>query len=252
MIKIENQENLKLIKASVSEFTSSITYCEHQIPFYIQGIRPSKKLHTSEGSAAHKLEQVLERETTTLVPMSDAQMADVTYDFELIRDNIFTRMLYPFQIGQQNISVVLNGRADKIMRSNGTLIVQDDKFPGDVSRYEERSQPYDGDKLQVLVYLNSKFNHKGMWDESAWFDIPHQQKEWIICVKDKNNGNKPCKTFRSLQSADDMSYLSSSIERFAKLVLEMEGRRHHNRATICAACGFVDQCRFRLVTPPSS
>jgi hypothetical protein len=123
-------------------------------------------------------------------------------DIELARENIFTRLLMPTKIGQQQVLILLFGRADKIFLHKQTLIVQDDKFPTNLQKYEERFEPYPDQMLQALTYLNSKFTPNGSWNPEEWFEIPHKEKAWIIQIRDKNNKNKRFRIFKGVQTEE--------------------------------------------------
>ena len=64
-------------------------------------------------------------------------------------------LLFRLNFQHHNIVVSLSGRIDKILRVDGTLIVQDDKFVAKPHVYDSKTQPYPGQLLQVLTYLNS-------------------------------------------------------------------------------------------------
>ena len=223
-------------------------YCEHKIPFHIEGIRPPPSAETIQGTMSHASEEKLEKEQFEFVPISQEDLADITQDIEFARENINTRLLIPIDLGPQQTAVLIHGRADKIMRNAKTLIVQEDKFPANLQKYLVRFEPFDDQKLQALTYLNSKFSDSASMDPDEWFDIPHNEKSWIIQIRDKSNGNKPFKIFKGVQNDAAQDYLASSIQRFARLVLQKEERQHHNMPSRCRPCRLFDQCEFRLDT----
>ncbi len=63
-----------------------------------------------------------------------------------------------------------------------------------------RFEPFDDQKLQALTYLNSKFADNTSMNPDDWFDIPHNEKSWIIQIRDKNNDNKSFKIFKGVQN----------------------------------------------------
>ncbi len=164
MITIDQQEELTLIKANVTEFSDSLGYCEHKIPFYLEGIKASPSPETIKGTVAHKQEERFEKEHFEFVPITHQELVDINRDIEFARENIFTRLLFPTKIGQQFVFLLLFGRADKVYRHKQTLIVQDDKFPTNLQKYQERFEPYPDQILQALTYLNSKFTPNGSWN----------------------------------------------------------------------------------------
>jgi len=246
MITINEGKKFTLIKANVTDFSDSLGYCEHKIPFYMKGIKAPPSPETIKGTAAHKQEEEFEKEHFKFVPITHAELVDMNRDIELARENIFIRLLVPTNIVQQQVLILLFGRADKIFRYKQTLIVQDDKFPTNLKKYEERFEPYPDQILQALTYLNSKFTPNGSWNPDEWLEIPHKEKAWIIQIRDKNNGNKPFRIFKGVQTEEATMFLQSSLARFAMLVLGKEERIHHNKPDKCAPCRYFDKCQFRL------
>ena len=246
MIKVRENRNSTLITATVTDFPNSIGYCEHKIAFFIQGIKPQKTQFVIQGYKAHTQEEHFEKEHFKFVPISTIELADMTRDVEFAREDIFTRLLFRPNAGQNNVLLLLYGRTDKIFRSKETLVVQDDKFPTNLQKYQERFEPYIDQKLQALVYLNSKYTENGSFSPDEWFEIQHKEKEWVIQIRDRNNGNKPFKIFKGSQNKEALTFLYGNPVRFTKLVLSMEDPRHHNNPDKCALCGFFDHCQFRL------
>lgn len=246
MIKIEENGKITLIRSTVSDFCDSMGYCEHKIPFHIEGVKPPPSIETMQGSAAHEAEEEYEKENFEFVPITEKELNDVSNDVEFPRENIFTRLLFPVKIKTKNIALLIHGRADKVFRSNGTLYVQDDKFPTNLAKYNEMFEPFDDQKLQALTYLHSSFTDTGSFNPDEWFDIPHSNKGWIIQIRDKRNDNKPYKIFKGVHNKNSEMFFLSSLQRFALLTLGMEERRHHNIAAKCKPCRLFDQCQFRL------
>jgi hypothetical protein len=245
MIKIERNEKLTILYSTVTDFADSMGYCEHKIPFYMEGIKVPT-LQTIQGAKAHQEEEKIEKEKFVMVPITEEELVDISKDVEFAREKIFTRLLLPLAIGNENVVLLLHGRADKVLRNGQTLIVQDDKFPYNIKKYDERFEPFDDQKLQALAYLNSKFSDDGSLDPKYWFDIPHKEKAWIIQIRDRNNGNKPYRIFKGIQNEHAFTFLSSAIKRFASLVLDIEEKRHHNVPAKCKPCGYFEKCQFRL------
>jgi len=246
MIKIEENDKLTLIRSTVSNFCDSMGYCEHKIPFHIEGVRPPPSVETLQGTAAHEAEEEYEKENFEFVTITEEDLSDVSNDVEFPRENIFTRLLFPIQVGSKKIVLLIHGRADKIFRSQGTLYVQDDKFPTNLAKYNDRFEPFDDQKLQALTYLHSQFTDEGSFNPDDWFEIPHNDKSWIIQIKDKRNDNKPFKIFKGIHNKSSEKFFTSSLHRFALLTLDLEERNHHNITAKCKPCRFFDQCQFKL------
>ena len=69
--------------------------------------------------------------------------------------------------------------------ADGTLIVQDDKFVAKPQTYDSKTQPYPGQLLQVLTYLNSNYSSKRRASPDDYFDMPHTQKQWQLRICDR-------------------------------------------------------------------
>ena len=246
MIKIEKDDNLTLIQSTVSDFCDSMGYCEHKIPFHIEGIKPPPNIETIQGTKAHEKEEEFEKENFEFKPITAEELTDMTRNVEFPREDIFTRFIYPIKVGDSKINVLLHGRADKVFRKGQTLFVQDDKFPTNLDKYDERFEPYDDQKLQALTYLHSRFTNDGSFNPDDWFEIPHKEKAWIIQIRDKKHDNKPYRIFQGIHNEKSESFFKTSLERFALLTLGLEERNHHNIAAKCNPCRFFDQCEFRL------
>ena len=245
MIKIIPQDNQTIIYAAVTDFSDSLGYCEYKVPIFIKGIKAPPTLATIESAQAHKEEEEYEKEHVEFVELTPQQLVNPKQNIEFLREDIFTRLLYPLKLSKQNVLVSLFGRTDKIKRFDQTLVVQDDKFTANPQRYDNRKEPYPDQLLQVLTYLNSTYSNTGGNDPNDWFDIPHKQKQWILRICDKNT-KKPYKTFNQIQDPFQLQFLHSNIERFASIALEIQEPKHHNIPAKCDPCRFKNDCEFAL------
>lgn len=245
MIKIKQIDDQTVIFSAVTDFTDSLGYCEHKIPIFIKGIKAPQTQATIDGSKAHKSEEEYEKEHVELVEVTEQQIKEPTHDIEFPREDIYTRLLTPLKISQNNVTVSLFGRTDKIKRSGQTLVVQDDKFVANPQSYQYRKEPYPDQLLQVLTYLNSTYSNSGSSNPEDWFEIPHKQKEWFVRICDKNT-KQPYKVFNHVQDQFYFQFLKDNIERFARLALELEERKHHNIQAKCNACRYKYDCEFAL------
>ena len=141
--------------------------------------------------------------------------------------------------------VSLSGRIDKIMRVDGTLIVQDDKFVARPQTYDSKAQPYPGQLLQVLAYLNSNFSSKRRASPDDYFEMPHTQKQWELRICDRKT-KEPHKTFSEVQDSFSFHYLHSSLETFASIAVNLSEPEHHDNKRKCDACNLKGVCEFRL------
>ena len=131
------------------------------------------------------------------------------------------------------------------MRVDGTLIVQDDKFVARPQVYDSKTQPYPGQLLQVLTYLNSNFSSKRKASPDDYFDMPHTQKQWELRICDRKT-KEPHKTFSEIQDSFSLHYLHSSLETFASIAANISEPEHHNNKRKCDACNLKSVCGFRI------
>ena len=141
--------------------------------------------------------------------------------------------------------VLLSGRIDKILRVGGTLVVQDDKFVAKPQIYDQKTQPYPGQLLQVLTYLNSNFSSTRTKNPDDFFEMPHTEKKWQIRICDRET-REPYKIFSEFQDSFSLHYLHTSLEKFASISLGITEPVHHNRKAKCNACNLKSSCEFRL------
>ncbi len=245
MIEIEQTlEGKPLIMSSVSDFCGAMGYCELRIKHYLKGIKPPQTQITIDGIKSHEKEEVYEKEHFTFEPVSEEGLKDLTKDIEFAREGIFTRYQRELSFGNEKFSLLLYGRADKVMRSNGTLIVEDSKYPASKAKYLVKYEPFDDQKLQTLLYLNSTYSETGSFKENDSFEISCQKRAWIINIKDKST-LESIKIFQGFQTMEAEHFLEAKINRFALLALGKLAPDHHNNAKKCQSCRFTD-CEYIL------
>jgi hypothetical protein len=205
-VKKTAKGNLQII-SSVTDFCDSMGYCEFKIKHLLKGIKLPQTKVTLEGTEAHEKEVAFEKEHFTFVPINPNQLADINRDVEFAREGIFTRFLIKMRIGDRTLFMLIVGQADKILRSKRTLIVEETKYPDTIQKYLEKPEPFDDQKLQTLLYLNSLYTENGSLNPKDWFPIPHEEKAWIINVKDKKTGES-VKIFRGVQTEEALEFLS--------------------------------------------
>ena len=245
MIKINRDDDVTFISAAVTDFADSLGYCEYKIPLSIQGVKPKPSKSLIQGTKAHKAEEKYEQEHVELEPVSVEQIEDKEEDIEFARENIYSTLLMPFEFPSENALLSLSGRIDKILRVDETLIVQDDKFAGNPQKYDEKTQPYPSQLLQVLTYLNSSFSSKRSRNPEDFFEMPHTQKKWQIRICDRKT-REPYKIFSEFQDAFSLHYLHTSLEKFARIALEINDPEHHNSSPKCNACNLKTVCDYRI------
>ena len=247
MIRIRELPNGNyMIATSVSEFCSSMGYCELRIKHFLEGRKPPQTQITIEGTKAHEEEEKFEKEHFEFVPISPDELADINRDIEFAREDIYTRFLTELEYGNKKVGMLIFGRADKVLRSKGTLIVEDTKFPYNIQRYVEKiTEPYDDQKLQTLLYLNSLFTDNGSLNPDDWFSIAHNKKAWIINIKDKKTGES-VKIFRGIQTKVAEEFLNEKLGKFALVVLGVKEPEHHNSIRKCRSCRSFDDCEYKI------
>jgi len=245
LIKINRENNVTLLAASVTDFADCLGYCEYKIPLSIQGVKPKPSQSLILGTKAHHAEEKYEQEHVELEPVSVQQIEDKQEDIEFARENIYSTLTIPFEFPSENVLVSLSGRIDKILRIDETLIVQDDKFSGRPQIYDNKTQPYPSQLLQVLAYLNSNYSAKRSKDPEDFFEMPHTQKKWEIRICDRKT-REPYKVFSELQDSFSLHYLHTSLEKFASISLEISNPEHHNSKPKCDACNLKSFCEYRM------
>ena len=245
MIKINKESDITFLNASVTDFADSLGYCEYKIPLSIKGVKPRPTQALIQGTKAHHAEERYEAEHVELEPVTITEIKDETRDVEFARENIYSTLTIPFEFPNDNVLLSLSGRIDKIMRVDGTLIVQDDKFAGKPQVYDSKTQPYPSQLLQVLTYLNSTFSAKKSKKPEDVFEMPHTQKQWQIRICDRKT-REPYKIFSEVQDAFSLHYLHSSLETFAKIALNITEPAHHDSVSKCNACNLKSFCDFKI------
>ena len=245
MIKIEREKDITFLTSSVTEFADGLGYCEYKIPLSIRGVKPRPSQSLILGTKAHHAEEKYEQEHVELEPVTLEAIEDEQVDIEFARENVYSTLSMPFEFQTENVLVTLSGRIDKIMRVDGTLVVQDDKFVGRPQTYEQKTQPYPSQLLQVLAYLNSVYSGKRGNNPEDWFDLPHTKKKWELRICDRKT-REPYKIFSEYQDAFSLHYLHSSLEKFTTIALDISEPEHHNSQSKCQACNFKSFCEFRI------
>jgi hypothetical protein len=246
LIKIEKEKELTFLNASVTDFTDSLGYCEYKIPLSIKGIKPKPSQALIQGTKAHSAEQKFEAEHVELESISVEQIEDKEENIEFARENIYSTLLMPFEFPTETVLLTLSGRIDKILRSDETLIVQDDKFVGRPQTYDNKTQPYPSQLLQVLTYLNSSFSAKRSKNPDDFFEMPHTEKKWQIRICDRKT-RAPYKVFSEVQDSFTLNYLHKSLQKFTTISLGMTEPEHHNSVNKCNACNLKSFCDFKII-----
>jgi len=245
LITVKQRNNSIEIISNVTDFSGSIGFCEYRIDHALKGIKPPESPETIKGAEIHKKEEEYEEEHFEFVPLTAEELKNKTKDIELAREKVYTRYLYSMKIGIQRIQLLLKGRADKIYRSNGRLFIEDTKTTRNPERYLAKFEPYDNQKLQALVYLNSFYTANGSFDQDDWFLIPHNSEAWIIKIKDSNT-EETVKVFETVHTMQTKNFLKTKIERFILLTLGKIKKQHHRSVRKCKSCRSFSMCKYRL------
>lgn len=164
MITLKENGNQIVIKCAVSTFSFCMTYCEHKIPFYLEGIEPPRheesEIRKAVGAIFHAKEEKKDKEK--VIPLTKEELNNALPDrktnVEFTREHIFSKLSYSISKDNKDIRLILSGRPDKLLRKDEFLIVEEDKFPKNPFIYVDRKNPFDSHILQSLIYLNSKFS----------------------------------------------------------------------------------------------
>jgi hypothetical protein len=245
LIKINREKEITFLDAAVTDFADSLGYCEYKIPLSIKGVRPKPSQALIQGTKAHHAEEKYEQEHVELEPVSVEQIEDKEEDIEFARENIYSTLIMPFEFPTENVLISLSGRIDKILRVDQTLIVQDDKFAGKPQNYDNKTQPYPSQLLQVLAYLNSSFSAKRSKNPDDFFEMPHTQKKWQIRICDRKT-REPYKVFSEVQDSFTLNYLHKSLLKFTSISLGITEPEHHNSVNRCNACNLKSFCEFKI------
>lgn len=245
MIEAKVSHGRLSIVSTVSDFCDSMGYCEFKIPLALKGIKPPPTEATIEGAKAHQRQEQFEKEHFELAPVTSEELMDLKKDVEFAYESINTRLIVPLSFAQYpKATMLIYGRADKVYRSQGTLIVEESKFPFNPTKYLQTFEPYPDHKLQTLLYLNSLFGSENSFDSRTWFEIPHSQKAWIINVKDRKTG-ETIKIFKGLQTSELEQYMKFNLQRFAQIAAGELLPHHHQRQAKCAKCR-IENCQHNL------
>ena len=246
MINITQQPDGSLVLvSSVTDFCGSMGYCEYRIVHLLKGIKPPQTQLTLAGTKAHKKEEKYEKEHVTFVPLSQEELVDSKKDIEFARESVLTRYQTTIDLEDSDMSVFLFGKADKVLRNNGMLIVEDSKYPNNPWQYLKINRPYENQKMQALVYVNSQFSENTSFGSDEWFDIPHKEKVWRINIKDSDTEDS-IKLFEGIQTNKDTEILDDQIERFGSIALDIIEPSHHNNKRKCASCRFLNYCKYKI------
>jgi len=240
---VKNPNGTPLIRSSVSDFCGSMGYCELRINHYLKGIQPPQTKITIEGTMLHEKEEVYEKEHFKFEPVTKEALLDFKKDVEFAREGVYTRFERELSLAQDKVDLLVYGRADKVLRSKGTLIIEDSKFPEYKNKYLDKFEPFDDQKLQALLYLNSKFNENSSFQKDC-FDIACDKRAWIINIKDKAT-MESIKIFQGYQTKEAEEFLNQKISSFAMIVMGKIGPMHHGNSKKCAKCRFND-CEHKI------
>jgi hypothetical protein len=234
-----------MIISSVSDFIDSMGYCEFRIKHFLEGMKAPETKVTLEGTEFHKKEVDYEREHFEFVTLSQEELENIKKDIEFAREGIYTRFLTKMKYGKKSLSLLIIGRADKIVRSKGMLIVEETKTTENTEKYLAEFEPYEDQKIQVLLYLNSSYTSNPDLTSKERIQIPHKRKAWIVNIKDKKTG-KSVKIFKGVQTKEAKEFLREKMVRFALVVMGKLQPEHHKNVKKCRSCRFFDDCEYKI------
>lgn len=248
MIRIQEMPNGNpMIISSVTDFSDSMGFCEYRVKHFLEGIKPPQTNITIEGTKSHVKEAEYEKEHFKFAPVSQEELANFKKDIEFAREAIYTRYLTKMNFGNENVLMLIIGQSDKVARSKGMLIVEDTKFPQNKEKYKELSEPYDDQKLQTLLYLNSRFSKTDSLRPKDWFEIPHKEKVWIINIKDKDT-RESIRVFKGTQTEEAEMFLKEKLSKFALIALGIQEPEHHKNTRKCQSCRLFNDCEYKIAS----
>ena len=230
------------VKSSVSDFCAAMGYCELRIKHFLRGIRYASNTNNDRRHRLPRKRGGIRKEHFNLNLSHLRELKDLKKDIEFIREGLYTRYTKELTFGGESVSLLIYGRADKVMRSQGTLIVEDSKYPQTKDKYLDKYEPYNDQKLQTLLYLNSLFSDVTCFDQTRCFEISCNRKAWIINIKDKFT-LQSIKIFQGYQTKQAEDFLNQKISRFVLLVLDKMQPTHHENVNKCRSCRFKD-CEY--------
>jgi hypothetical protein len=246
MIEIREMPNGdSMIISSVSDFCDSMGYCEFRIKHFLKGMKAPQTKVTIEGTESHEKEVKYEREYFKFVTITQKELEDIDRNMEFPREGTYTRFLTKIKDGKKNLLMLIIGRADKIARSKGMLIVEETKYPENTEKYSEKIEPYEDQKLQALLYLNSRYTDNPDSTSKEWFEIPHKRKAWIINIKDKKT-RESVRIFKGIQTKEAKKFLMGKISKFALVVMGKLEPEHHNSIKKCLSCRSFEDCEHKI------
>jgi len=245
MITIEKDATgISHVKAFVTDFTEAMGYCEFKIPFFINDLKEIKSERVISGTQFYQELQKINSETSIMLPLSKTKLRDKKADLSLIREDIQTQFTQEVRSSRGKSKLTLFGRADKIFRKNGTLIISDDRNTANPSHHASRTEPYSDHLLQALTYLHSKYYLGDSF--GGWAQIPHKRKSYQINIID-NKTKRVQKTYEEIVSPRHENLLFNSTIQFTQKCLQWLELNHHNSKTKCESCGFFNDCEKALV-----
>lgn len=246
MIQVKKMSNGSfMIVSSVADFSDSMGFCEFKIKNILKGMQQPQTKATLEGTRSHEKEVEYEKAHFEFIPLSQKELEDINKDIEFAREGVSTRFLTKIRNGEESLWMLILGQADKIARSKGMLIVEETKYPENTGKYVEKLEPFEDQKIQALLYLNSRYSDNSSLDPKNWFQIPHKQKSWIINIKDKQTG-KSIRIFQGIQTQGAEEFLKDRVNRFASIVIGQLEPEHHRNPRKCSSCRFFSECEFKI------
>jgi hypothetical protein len=213
-------------------------YCEYKIPFFIEG----KYATTREmeiGGKHHEETERIERLTSVTVPLTQEKLEDKKANLSFVREDVRTLFKQELDCAEGKAILSLHGRADKVIRKQGTLIISDDKHTGYPQRHDRMTEPYNDQLLQVLTYLHSRFYLGRSF--GGWGEIPHSLKMYQVNIVNTRN-KSVYKTYEDIVTERHEELLFDYTSRFTQKCLKWKTFVHHNKSAKCKACGFFNEC----------
>lgn len=217
---------MKQINIPISKFSAFMGYCEIQIiNFYHFEVSPKVTRQQILGKKIHK---ELE-DSDKLVPREDAteaQLKNPHVDLDFPRESIFVSI--------SRLPFAYIGRIDKCIRTDGNIIIIDDKISKSEKIY---NKPFPDRILQMCCYC------QGFLD--AYSRLLSFNKVLFRVVQRDTNGNV-LSEYESDYDKSMKDLLFAKFQRFEDIYNKKLQPEHCNSLNKCKACSYFHGCKHRL------
>ncbi|MBI4175704.1 MAG: PD-(D/E)XK nuclease family protein [Candidatus Aenigmarchaeota archaeon] len=220
-----------MINVSISHFSSAMGYCQFTaVNRYHLRLKPRLMPHTLAGRALHER---LEAEDK-LIPREEAtkeQLADPFFDLDFTREGVTVSF---DRINGNHFRYL--GRTDKVIRHQGVIYIIDDKVTS-----KPASGLYHDRLLQLAAYCEAfiRSYSRMIAFNKVVFNVVHRRPDGGVIQENKVD-----------YTPEVNAILVRDLNTFEGIINKTTQPDHHNNPKKCAPCGFFDQCKWRIESPP--